>query len=64
MDDNQILPLDDITFSQAELAGIEEALAEARAGALIDFDDVMAWLNSLDTDHPLPRPEPPTLGQK
>jgi len=51
--------LDDITFTAAELVGIEEAVAQANAGMLIDFDDVMAWLHSLDTHNSCQGREPP-----
>ena len=33
-------------------------LADARAGRTISNERVMAWLDSLDTDTPLPMPEP------
>jgi predicted transcriptional regulator len=36
---------------------IAEAEAEADAGLLIPFEEVEAWLNSLDTDNPLPKPQ-------
>jgi predicted transcriptional regulator len=45
-------------LSEAEIAGVREALSQADAGQLIPFEDVVAWLDSLDTDKPLPMPEP------
>jgi predicted transcriptional regulator len=35
-----------------------EAMAEVDAGLVIDDADVAAWIESLDTDHPLPQPKP------
>lgn len=33
-----------------------EALAEVDAGRVIDHQEIQAWVDSLDTDHPLPAP--------
>jgi predicted transcriptional regulator len=41
-----------------ETEGIAKALASAAAGLLIDAEDVDAWIDSLDTDHELPLPQP------
>ena len=35
-----------------------EASAEVDAGNLIDDDEVAIWIESLDTDNPLPLPQP------
>lgn len=35
-----------------------EGLEDVRAGRTVDNDRVMAWLDSFDTDLPLPCPEP------
>jgi predicted transcriptional regulator len=35
-----------------------EAMAEIDAGLGIDHEEVQAWADSLDTDHPLPLPLP------
>jgi predicted transcriptional regulator len=35
-----------------------EAMAEVDAGHVIDDTEVAAWIESLDTDHPLPHPKP------
>jgi predicted transcriptional regulator len=35
-----------------------EALADVDAGHVIDHAAVQAWAASLDTDHPLPPPQP------
>lgn len=34
------------------------AMAEVRAGRTIDNERVMAWIDSLSTDNPLPMPQP------
>lgn len=36
-----------------------EALADVDAGRVIDHEAVAAWIDSLDTDHPLPVPTIP-----
>jgi len=36
-----------------------EALADVDAGQVVEDEDVRAWIESLDTDHPLPPPTPP-----
>jgi predicted transcriptional regulator len=41
---------------------IEEGLAESRSGLGVPHDEVMAWLASLATAKPLPRPKPRKLG--
>jgi hypothetical protein len=41
---------------------IEEGLAESRSGLGVPHDEVMAWLASLATARPLPRPKPRKLG--
>ena len=38
--------------------GTLDAMAQVRAGLTVDNDRVMAWLESLGTDKPLPRPRP------
>lgn len=35
-----------------------QGMADARAGLTISNERVMEWLDSLDTDTPLPMPEP------
>jgi predicted transcriptional regulator len=35
-----------------------EAMAEVDAGHVVEDADVAAWIESLDTDHPLPQPKP------
>ena len=47
-----------VTFTAAEIAGIEAALADVEARGSIPMDEVEAWLDSLDTDTPLPEPQP------
>lgn len=42
-----------------EAALIAEAAADVEAGRLIPGKAVSTWLESLGTDHELPRPEPP-----
>ena len=37
---------------------IDEALADVAAGRLISLEAVEAWVESWDTDHELPPPEP------
>jgi predicted transcriptional regulator len=38
--------------------GTLEALAEVDAGRVVSHDRVMAWLDSLGSDQPLPMPSP------
>lgn len=48
-----------IAYVQAENAATEAALAEIDAGApLIPHEVVVAWIDSLGTDHELPPPVP------
>jgi hypothetical protein len=61
MDDHSNAPSEDIIFTAAEIAGIEEAIADFDARGAIPYDEVEAWLNSLDTDTPLPEPQPRKL---
>lgn len=35
-----------------------EALADVDAGRVVDHETILAWAESLDTDNPLPLPEP------
>lgn len=37
---------------------LDEAWEEAQRVGVVPIDEVMAWLRSLDTDAPLPRPMP------
>ena len=37
---------------------IAEAEEEIAAGLTIPAEEVFAWMDSLGTDHPLPKPEP------
>jgi hypothetical protein len=50
------------TEKKRRLAWVAERIAEAdadiEAGLLLDAADVNAWIDSLGTDHALPRPEP------
>lgn len=41
-----------------QLAAIREGLADAERGALIDHDEIEAWVRSWGTDDELPPPEP------
>ena len=43
---------------EAFVSAVEEGLAQANAGELIDPARATAYLMSLGTDHPLPQPEP------
>ena len=38
------------------LAAVAEGIAAADAGRTIPFEDIRTWIDSLGTDHPLPRP--------
>lgn len=40
----------------AFIAAVEEGIADSDAGRVIPGDDVSAWVRSLGTDSPLPRP--------
>lgn len=41
-----------------QIQGIEDALRQADAGEIVPHDEVVAWVESWDTDRELPRPEP------
>lgn len=43
---------------EAFLKAVQEGIASADAGELIPHEDVEAWIDSWDTDHELPPPEP------
>lgn len=55
-----ILPVD-VTFTAEEIAGIREAIADVEARGTIPWEEVTAWLDSLETDDPLPEPQPRKL---
>ncbi len=58
MDQHEPLAQDKVTFTEAELAGIDAALASLETEGSIPYEEVQAWLESLDTNHPLPEPQP------
>ena len=58
MDQHETLPPETVTFTQAEIAGIEAAIISLETEGSIPWDEVTAWLDSLDTDNPLPEPQP------
>ena len=58
MDQHETLPPETVTFTEAEIAGIEAARADYKARGGIPLEEVEAWLDSLDTDNPLPEPQP------
>ena len=41
---------------EAFIAAVDEGIADTDAGRIVPGDKVTAWIRSLDTDHPLPRP--------
>ena len=45
-------------LSPEEHEGVLQAIASLEEVGGIPFDEVVAWLDSLDTDHELPRPLP------
>lgn len=47
---------DYISFQEAQIRGIEKAIASADRGELIPHDKVKAWVESLSTKNPLPKP--------
>jgi predicted transcriptional regulator len=47
-----------LQWKARKAALIEEGLPDIRAGQVISFKAVSAWIDSLGTDHELPRPEP------
>lgn len=47
-----------LSEEEAFVAAVEEGLAQANAGELIDHDRAAAYLQSLGTDRPLPMPKP------
>ena len=58
MDQHEPFPQGIVTFTDAEIAGIKAAIADAEERGCIPNEEVDAWLNSLDTDNPLPEPQP------
>ena len=58
MDQHEPIPSTNIAFTAAELAGIDEAIADFEANGGIPYEEVTAWLDSLNTDNPLPEPQP------
>ncbi len=58
MDQPDTMPTEAVTFTDAEIASTEEARADYKLRGGVPFAKVTAWLDSLDTDEPLPRPEP------
>ena len=58
MDQHDELRPETVTFTEAEIAGIKAAQADYRARGGIPLEEVNAWLDSLDTDNPLPEPQP------
>ncbi len=47
---------DYLSFQEAQIKGIEKAIASADRGELIPHNNVKAWVESLSTDKPLPKP--------
>lgn len=47
-----------LDVEEAFVAAVEEGLAQADAGKLIPHAEASAYLRSLGSDHPLPRPKP------
>ena len=58
MDQHEPVPSTEVTFTMAELAGIDEAIADFEANGGIPYEEVRAWLDSLTTDTPLAEPQP------
>ena len=61
MDQHEPISPEHVTFTAEELAGIKEAIADVEARGTIPWEEVEAWLDSLDTDNPLPEPQPRKL---
>ncbi len=51
-------PTKAVTFTDEEIAGIEEARADYMLRGGVPSTEMVAWLDSPDTHEPLPRPEP------
>jgi RHH-type transcriptional regulator, rel operon repressor / antitoxin RelB len=47
---------DYLAVQEAQIRGIEEAIASADRGELISHERVREWAESLGTDKPLPKP--------
>ena len=54
-------PAPDISYSQDDRVaeGLRRGLAEANRGELIEHERVLAWLESLGSEHELPMPKLP-----
>ena len=58
MDQQETSPPEAVTFTEAEIAAVEAARADYKARGGIPFDEVTAWLESLETSNPRPKPKP------
>ncbi len=58
MDQHQTPLPDATTFTAAKIAGIKDALVSLETEGSIPYEEVTAWLDSLDTDTPLSEPQP------
>jgi RHH-type transcriptional regulator, rel operon repressor / antitoxin RelB len=45
-----------LDLQEWQVAAIKKGLADAKAGHVVPNEDVMAWINSWDTDQELPMP--------
>ncbi len=61
MDQHETVLTEQVTFTDDEITGIKEAMADVEARGTIPWEEVEAWLDSLDTDNPLPEPQPRKL---
>jgi len=48
--------MNDQLTKEAQIRGIEKAIASADRGKLIPHDKVKAWVKSLSTENPLQKP--------
>ncbi len=58
MDQQPSNELAEVSFTAEEVAEIEAAIEDVRLNGTIPYEEVRAWLDSLDTDNPLPEPQP------
>lgn len=68
MDDHSAVLLEDgdydlqaVSLTPEEIAGVQDAQADYEARGGIPWNEVKAWLDSLDTANPLPEPKPRKL---
>lgn len=58
MDENPTLLANEDAAIASDLAAVEEARAQIARGEFVTMEAVMAWVDSWETEHELPVPQP------